>query len=56
MAANPLLADAERYQPKALSVPEPGAREGVITLGQRVKNFLHKVFSGHEEFLGCTPD
>jgi hypothetical protein len=54
MAANPFLTEAETHEAKATRVPEP--REGIITLRQRVKNFLYKVFSGHEEFQGLTPD
>jgi hypothetical protein len=27
-----------------------------LTLKQRVRNLLIKIFKGHEEFLGCTPD
>lgn len=25
-------------------------------LRQRIEVLLHKIFEGHEEFLGCTPD
>jgi hypothetical protein len=53
MAANPVLTrmDAE---PKAVSIPEES--DEIITFRKRVGKWLHEVFSGHEEFLGCTPD
>jgi hypothetical protein len=54
MATNPFLTEAETYEAKATIVPEP--REEIVTFRQRVKNFLYKVFSGHEEFQGLTPD
>jgi len=57
MAANPVLPDAGVDEAPAIStirtaVPE----EKILSLNQRIKRWLYKVFSGHEEFLGWTPD
>jgi hypothetical protein len=53
MAANPVLAieEQDRYTHEEKSEPEE-----VLALRQRVKKALDKVFAGHEEYLGCTPD
>src|SRR5579872_1888480 len=53
MAANPVLAieEQDRYTHEEKSEPEE-----VLALRQRVKRALDKVFAGHEEYLGCTPD
>lgn len=53
MAANPVVAieEQDRYIQEEKSEPEE-----VLALRQRVKRALDKVFAGHEEYLGCTPD
>lgn len=53
MAANPVLAieEQDRYTREEKDEPEE-----VLALRQRVKRALDKVFAGHEEYLGCTPD
>ena len=32
------------------------AMAGAPTLSQRVKKILHRIFEGHGEYLGMTPD
>lgn len=59
MATNPVVTNAKIHEPRIqelriVRLPEP--KVGIISLRQRVKKLLHKIFSGHEEFLGVTPD
>ena len=54
MAANPVLALAKQDSHIREEHTEP--EEEILALRQRIKRALDKVFEGHEEYLGCTPD
>jgi hypothetical protein len=54
MAANPKIISAMH------SVPKEEVRRALqakpIDIKQRIQNLLIKIFHGHEDFLGRTPD
>jgi hypothetical protein len=56
MAAHPILADTGNHQFQAISTQVREDKEKALNLKQRIKGLLYKVLSGHEEFLGLTPD
>jgi len=41
---------------KAVDREDKKLRESALPLKERVTKVLHRVFEGHEEFLGATPD
>jgi hypothetical protein len=54
MAANPISPIACVHEVQAIGTQV--REEKTLSLKQRVKRFLYRIFSGHEEFLGWTPD
>ncbi|MFY9979763.1 MAG: hypothetical protein WA252_01065 [Candidatus Sulfotelmatobacter sp.] len=46
--------ETSREIPKATSAQRPGLAAGEAAESNR--SLWRKVFEGHEEFLGCTPD
>ncbi len=54
MAANPNVIEhaelASERESVQIAKPKP------VTLKKRLRNLLHRIFEGHEEFLGRTPD
>jgi hypothetical protein len=54
MAANPNFVPRVKtvFEKENIKLCEPKP----VTLKQRVRNLLIKMFKGHEEFLGWTPD
>jgi hypothetical protein len=54
MAANPVLPAVGIHEVQATTTQV--REEKTLTFKQRIKRLLYKIFSGHEEFLGLTPD
>jgi hypothetical protein len=54
MAANPkVIEHAElAYEKETMEIAKPRP----VALQKRLLNLLHRIFEGHEEFLGRTPD
>jgi hypothetical protein len=54
MAANPVLPEAGIHKVQAINTQDREEKD--LDLKQRLTHLLYKVFSGHEDFLGWTPD